>query len=427
MKKPTIYKLPSGLNILLHPLKELTTVTILILVKNGADYERKDNNGISHFIEHLVFKGSKRFPGPTILATELDKIGAEYNAFTSYEYTGYYIKTFSEYLAKAIEIISDVVISPIFPKEEIEKERKVILEEINYNEDTPTRLISDLLIKTLYGDQSAGRPILGTKQTIKTLSRDKILNFYQSHYSAKNTTVVVAGDFNSRRALRQVEKYFSGFNHKKSITKPKTKLLVSDSSFLVHTKDVKQGHLILAFNLEGIQTLKEKRFPLGVLTSILGFGFSSRMFKLLRDELGVTYYLNVNLNLFTDRGYLYIQSGCDLNRVEEVMNLIIAETKKLKTEEIDKEELEKAKAVLENHLLMSTETSDSLAYFWGSAFLTDKKLLAPKEIIKKIKAVQSAEVAELAQTYLLPSRTNLAIILAEKPNFAIKKVFNKIQ
>lgn len=426
MKKPTRHKLPSGLNIILHPLQELTTVTILILVKNGADYERKDNNGISHFIEHLVFKGSKKFPGPTALAVELDKIGADYNAFTSYEYTGYYIKTFPEYLKRAIEIVSDIVINPIFPAAEIEKERKVILEEINYNEDTPTRLIHDLLIKALYGNQPAGRPILGTKQTIKALGRERILNFYKNHYSAKNTTVVVAGHFNLRRTLHQIEKHFSVFNRKKTLIKPLIHFPTRVSNFSFYKKEVKQGHLLLAFNLDGLKALKEKRFPLGILTSVLGYGFSSRMFKLLRDELGVTYYLNVNLNLLTDRGYLYIQSGCDLSRVEEVMNLIIAETKKLKVEKIDKEELEKAQAVLENHLLMSTETSDSLAYFWGSAFLTERELLAPKEIIQKIKKVKSEEIQCLAQSYLLPARTNLAIILPEKPNFAIKKIFAKI-
>jgi predicted Zn-dependent peptidase len=426
MRIPKIIKLPSGLNVILYSSGQFTTVTILILVKNGADYETKQTNGISHFIEHLVFKGSKKFPTPSQLATELDKIGAVYNAFTGYEYTGYFIKTFSEYLPKAIEIISDIVINPIFPEEEIEKERKVILEEIKYYQDTPTKFIHHLIQESLYGDQPAGRDILGTTQTIKSLQKRKILDFYSNHYSSKNTTVVIVGDFNNRKALGILEKNFSKYNRGRIAQKNPAKTELKKFNHVFLKKDVNQGHLIVAFKTDGITKLKDKKFSLGVLTSILGYGFSSRMFRLLREELSATYYLNVDTNLFADRGYLYIQTGSDLPRLEKVLGLIIREIKKLKTEKTGKDELAKAKAVLENYLLMSAETSDSLASFWGSSYLIETKIYSPKEIIKKIKSVKDNEILDTAASYFTAQRANLALILPSKPNFALQKIFNII-
>ena len=426
MKTPKIIKLPSGLKVILYSSEQLTTVTVLALVKNGADYENTQTNGVSHFIEHLVFKGSKNFPTPSKLAIELDKIGADYNAFTSYEYTGYYIKTFPEYLTKAIEIISDIVISPLFPEEEIEKERKVVLEEIKYYQDTPTKFVHHLIQETLYGNQPAGRDILGTRETIKSLSKAKILNFYNNYYSSKNTTIVIAGNFSSKKAITSIEKNFSKFTRSAVVKKIPAKTKVKDFNYAILKKDVKQGHLVLAFQADGIEKLKNTRFPFGVLTSVLGYGFSSRMFKLLRDELGVTYYLNVGLNLFTDRGYLQIQTGSDLPRLEKVLNLITREIKKLKTEKVGKDELEKSQAVLENYLLMSSETSDSLAFFWGFSCVIEKQMLSPKEIVKKIKSVKSEEILNLANQYFTPERANLALILPEKPRFDIKKIFDKI-
>ncbi|KKS18667.1 MAG: M16 family peptidase [Parcubacteria group bacterium GW2011_GWC1_41_7] len=426
IKKPLEYVLSTGLKILLCPQSNLTTATALLLVKNGTDYETPKTNGISHFIEHLIFKGSGKFPSPSALATELDKLGAEYNAFTSYEYTGYYIKTFPDYLNPALEILSDIVTNPLFPKDEINKERKVVLEEINYTEDTPTRFIHDLMLKNLYDGKASGMPILGPKENIKNFERKEISKFYQAHYSPKNSLLIIAGDIDTQKTLRLVEKYFSEY---KRPAAPKKKDFSNEQQgfrFYQKKKDVKQGHLMLAFSSEGTKHLKEKRFTLGVLASILGFGFSSRMFQLLREKLGATYYLSVDFELFSDRGYLYVQTGADLERLREIVGLTVNELSRLKFEKVSDDELSKAKAVLENHLLMSTETSDALASFYGAGYFIEGQIMTPKEVINAVKKVKSDDVMHAAQKYLTTQRANMVMIGPKVPKVDFENIFDKI-
>ncbi|MFH7882613.1 MAG: pitrilysin family protein, partial [Candidatus Aenigmatarchaeota archaeon] len=212
MKKPSLHQLSNGLKVLLYNSFNLTTNSILVLVKTGTDYEDKKNNGISHFLEHIFFKGTKNFPSPQALGFELDKIGAEYNAFTSYEYTGYYIKTLPEYFERGIYLMSDLLINPLFNEEEIEKEKNVILEEINFHKDNPIALIFDETLKTCYGDQPAGWSILGREEVIKKINSEKIKNYFKKHYSSKNSLIVIAGNFDKNKILKTLEKYFKNYN-----------------------------------------------------------------------------------------------------------------------------------------------------------------------------------------------------------------------
>ncbi len=423
MKKPLVKKLPSGLTLMLAPQPSLTTATVLVLVRNGSDYETRRENGISHFIEHLTFKGSAHFPTPIVLATELDSIGADYNAYTAHEYTGYYIKTFPEYLDRAIEIIADLYARPLFPAEEVEKERKVILEEINYYDDSPRELVSDLMSQVLYGDQPAGRPILGTKQTLRAMTRTKIANYYRQHYSARNTLVVVAGNCNAAATRRLVTKHFAGLPRHAAPEKRLTRIPAPQFRQLVKVKDVRQAHLAVGFETGGLRALNEERFPLGLLASVLGYGFSSRMFRVLRDELSVTYYVNVGTNLCTDRGSLTIHTGSDVTRVEEVLAVIVRELKRIRQTRVGRAELEKAKAVLEHNLLMSTETSDSLGWYWGSAFLTERSLLTPAEVINRVTRLTAADVQRHARKHFTAAKANLAIIVPKRLKHNPRRAF----
>jgi predicted Zn-dependent peptidase len=416
MKTPKIYKNSTGLNYLLYSSSDLVTATILVLVKTGTDYENKKNNGISHFIEHLFFKGTQNFPSPQELSLELDKIGAEYNAFTSYEYTGYYIKTLPEYLERAIYLMSDMLINPLFDQKELEKERKVIFEEINFHYDTPYSFIFDEALKLSYEDQPAGWSILGTQQSLKNINHEQIKNYFQNHYSTKNTLVVVVGNFNFQKIIKYLNKYFAKYNNKKSPLKHK----FQETPFrpklkIIKRENIKQTHLIMLFKTRGLSFLKEKRFSLGLLTSLLGYGFSSRMFKILREEMGITYYVKVNDDLYTDRGYLYIQTGSTIDKTPQTIEKIINEINLLKKQKIDEEEIQKSKALLESSLLSTAESSLSIGLFYGLEYLLQNKIHSPLYFLSNIKKITENDLKKEIYNYL--NKQNLVSVVLSPQNF----------
>ncbi len=400
MKKPSLHQLSNGLKVLLYNSFNLTTNSILVLVKTGTDYEDKKNNGISHFLEHIFFKGTKNFPSPQALGFELDKIGAEYNAFTSYEYTGYYIKTLPEYFERGIYLMSDLLINPLFNEEEIEKEKNVILEEINFHKDNPIALIFDETLKTCYGDQPAGWSILGREEVIKKINSEKIKNYFKKHYSSKNSLIVIAGNFDKNKILKTLEKYFKNYNNYKVPKKKKFKKTTGFKSKVIYKKDLTQSHLVMLFRIPGLSFLKNKRYLVNVLVTILGAGMSSRLFKTIREELGLTYYIRANVDFYTDRGYMYIQSGSKVEKTTIAFQKILEEIKKLKSEKLNNEEFEKAIAILKNSLLSSLESSLNICYFMGLEYILNNKIADVDEILKEIKKISTKEVLQMALKYL---------------------------
>jgi predicted Zn-dependent peptidase len=411
MKLPQLLKLSSGIKTILYPSKSLPLSTILILVKTGTDYEKKQNNGISHFIEHLFFKGTKNYPDPNILAVELDKIGADYNAFTSYEYTGYYIKTLPEFTENGIELLGDMLTNPIFDEKEIEKERGVILEEIKFVHDTPQYYIFDEGLKLLYGDQPAGWSILGKENIVKRLDRNDILNYFLKQYTNKNMMIIIAGNFNKNNILRTLEKVFSKFRKSNPYKKAKTKNYQDRLRLkIIQRKDIKQAHILILFRKRGLKDLKEERFKEKLLTSFLGYGFSSRLFKILRQELGLTYYLKIDDTLFYDRGYFYIQFGCDVDKINFALSKTMEELKKIKQEKIYEDEIEKSKTILKNNLLSTVETSMDLASFYGFEYFYFNKFISIEENIKKIEKIKEKDLKNAANKILNIKNLNCIVI-----------------
>ncbi len=424
MKLPKLVALKNKLKVILYKSDELITNSILALVKTGTDYENKKNNGISHFIEHLFFKGSKQFPDSKILGLELDKIGADYNAFTSYEYTGYFIKTLPEYFERAIQILADILCNPLFPEDEIEKERNVVLEEINFHMDTPTSFIFDEVLKITFGDQPAGWSILGTKKNLEAFSRNDILNYFKNHYTVNNSYLVLVGNFNENKIIRILENLFEKYNKNKSPFKnnlnyqkiPKTK------GKIINKKELKQAHLLLLFITDGIKKLKDRRYPLRVLTSLLGYGFSSRIFRILREELGITYYIKVDLDSYTDRGYLYIQTGSSLPKIEITIKRLLEELNSLKSTKISDDEIEKAKAILKTTILSSAESSLNMAYLYGINYILFNKFISPKEYIEKINKVNEEQIKR--ELKRLISWNNLKFAILVPPEYSKIKIFD---
>jgi predicted Zn-dependent peptidase len=427
MPRPKIILGPKGLKILVVNNPEHLSTSFLILVGAGSDWETKKNNGIFHFIEHLYFKGTKNYPSPKILMEAIDDLGGSFNAFTSCEYTGYYLKVLPEYSFSALEILSDIILNPLFPEEEIEKERNVIFEEINLHQDRPQELVAEIGNRLTFGDQPAGWSILGTKETISKIKREDILKTVKDHYSTKNTLIVISGKIQKQKELIDfIFKIFKNYNSQKPKAKVKFKPPAKKYKEKIVFKDVAEAHLFLGFPLPGFSELKEKRIPLFLLSTILGGKASSRLWLKIREELGAAYYIRSYFAEHTDRSLFFIHAGLSLEKLENVFKELIQEIMKLKEEGPTEKELNTSKAVLKSSLFMDLEESLSTAIFYGRQYLLEKKLETPKEIEKKIDKTKIEDIKKNLKNIFSFPQAKLAIILPKKHKINFSKILKQL-
>jgi len=421
MNKAQKITLENGLRIILVPNQGLAS-TVLILVEAGSEYETKNINGLSHFLEHMCFKGTKNRPSPGMIARELDSLGAEYNAFTSQEYTGYWAKAQKEKINDLIDIVSDLYLNPIFDPNEINKERGVIIEEINMYEDIPMRKVTDLFLNLLYGDQPAGWDVAGTKENIKKLKREDFIKYRKKHYIPSKTIIVVSGNLNFNPIVLKLKKIFASLPSKNKTLKPKTIWKQTKPQVKIKFKESDQDHLVLGVHAFSIN--HPKKYALQVLSNILGEGMSSRLFTRIREELGAAYYIKSGVDLFLDHGYLAVSCGARQSDTKKVIQTILEEFKKLKKEPPTKDEIEKSKNHLIGNFILSLETSDELASFYGIEEVLTQKLIKPEEIINKIKAVKPEEIQKIAQMLFQNKNLNLAMIGPYKKSDQFKKILS---
>ncbi len=412
----------NGLRIITVPMKDNPTVTVLVLVGTGSDYESKNINGISHFLEHMCFKGTTKRPSARIIAEELDTMGCQYNAFTGREYTGYYAKGGAKNFKKIFDIIVDIYLNSTLPEIDIEKEKGVIIEELNMYEDIPQVQVQDLFAKALYGDQPAGRTIIGTKENIKKMKRNNFIKYRKTHYTADNTVIIVTGQIKTSEVHKEVTKYFSNINDNKFDKKKKTKDSQSKPNILIKNKKTDQTHFIL-----GVRTfpLSDKRNPgLLVLSAILGLGMSSRLFIKLREEMGVAYYVKATNDASLDYGSFQISAGVNNNRVEEVIKEIINECNLLKKNFITTRELNKAKSFLIGNTKLSLEATDDISNFYGMQELLKKDIKTLREKIKEINSVTIKDINKIAKTIFQNKNLNLVIVGPIKEKKSISKILS---
>jgi predicted Zn-dependent peptidase len=413
--------LPSGLRVITVPMPDNPAVAILVMVEAGSKYEDKNNNGISHFLEHMVFKGTSKRPKAIEIARELDGLGAHYNAFTSHEFTGYWAKAEASHLDRIIDIVSDMYQNPLFDEKEIEKEKGVIIEEIRMYQDMPQRYVHDVLSEALHGDQPAGWNVAGTEENVRSFGRGDFLKYRKAHYVASATTVVVAGSFNEKKAVEQLEKAFAGIPTASKEGKKPVKESQSEPVVRVSFKETDQTHIVIA--LRSFSLFDERIPTMDVLSTILGHGMSSRLFSKMRDELGICYYVSASHDAYTDHGDLAISAGVDNARVEEAVRGILAECARLKDEPVPAAELKKVKDMIAGRTLLDLETSDSRTEFFGFEETLKHKLESPDEIIAKINAVTAADVQKLAREIFVDKGLNMAIVGRFKDNSAFKEYF----
>jgi predicted Zn-dependent peptidase len=406
--KATQHKLPNGLRVITVPMASSPTVTVMVACETGSNYELKTENGLSHFLEHMVFKGTPTRPSALSVSLELDRVGAESNAFTSNEMTAYYAKGEKRHWAKLLDVVSDIYLNPNFPAEELERERGVILQEISMYEDQPQRKVWDVLTALLYGDTSAGRTILGPAQNIKKFSREDFFAYRKKHYVAKSTILVVAGDVDESQVLKQAKNIFKTVSRGEKTSKAKVRNTQTKPALAIKKKKSDQTHMIMAFRAPSARD--KKATAVGVLMSVLGSGMSSRLFQKLREEMGACYYVRSANDLYTDHGFAAISTGIDKNRIVEIIEALIEECSKLKATLVSNEELQKTKDFIVSHLSMGLETSDGVAGFALDGEITHGKLKTFSEIEKEIRSITAEEIRTQARKLFVNKNLNLAVV-----------------
>lgn len=418
----TLHTLENGLRVVLIPIQEVESVTTMVMVGAGSRYENKKNNGVSHFLEHMAFKGTKKRPTAREISSLIDGIGAESNAFTGKEVTGYYIKSASMHIDISLDILSDILTEPLLDASEIDHERGVIIEEINLYEDTPIRKIGDVFEELLYGDTPMGWDISGPKKNIREMTRQDFLSYMKSLYSASNMTVVIAGKFDQKTIMHKMKSYFGNLKNFKIAGFEKAEDGQNGPKLKIKHKKTEQAPFMLGVRTVGMENKKET-YVLGVLASLLGGGMSSRLFHEVRERRGLAYSVRADAESYKGVGYLTAIAGVDKERIEEAIKVVRDEMLKVcKEGEVTKEELYKAKEYMKGHFILDLEDTRSVAGHYATDLILEGKMENPDEVLAQIDAVTLEEVVAAACKYIKPENMNLAII----GDFEDKERFEKL-
>ncbi len=408
MFKAKKIKLPNGLQVVLVEMPGSPTTTVEVLVKTGSKYESNKQRGLSHVLEHMCFKGTTTYPTAEAVHRAFDELGAVSNAFTSSETTGYWAKVESKQVLKVVPILADIYQNTIFKKEDLDKEKGVIIEEINMYEDRPQDIVGEVFDHTIHGDQPAGRPIIGTKQSVRSFTVKDLYTYRKEHYVAKATTIVVAGHFNEKQVLATVKKSFKNISRGPKKGKKKTKIHHRGPVVALRHKETDQVHLILG--LRSFPYRDKRNRALGIIRYLLSGGMSSRLFQKLREELGICYYVRALSAPSTDHGEFGVAAGVDVKRVDVAVEAIMGELKKLTQTLVTQEELVRVKTLMISMIYMGLETSDSVLDYFSSRAIFHDDLKLPQEIEKEILAVTPQQILALAKNLFQDKDLTLALV-----------------
>ncbi len=401
--------LPNGLRLLTAPQHETKAVTLLFLVGTGSRFETPALNGISHFLEHILFKGTKKYPSPLLLSEALDGIGANFNAYTSQEYTGFYIQAEASHFPLLADVLHEMFYHPRYAADDVEREKGVIVEEINMYRDLPQRHVGDLLFELMYGAHTPmGRNIAGTKQTVTAFTNQTFADYKDQFYTPDNIIVSVSGNPMKQDWTKTLTGLLGGKAGTRARGFEAAEQVQAAPRALVERRDTDQTHLVL-----GLPMLKEtdERLPiLSMLNTILGGSMSSRLFSEIREQRGLAYYVRSGEETFHDTGLLGIATGVRNAEAKEAVSLILKELARLKHEPVTPAELSKAKEHFKGKLALGLEGSSEIGSFIAQQELYHGKLVQPETMVEKVEQVTAAQIQELANEFFVRSNLNLAAV-----------------
>lgn len=411
--QPELITLPNGLRVLFIDTKSFPTLTTILLVGAGSRYERPDNNGIAHFFEHMAFKGSKKYPSSFVISSTIDQLGGINNAFTSKDHTGYWIKATNDNFSTVIDVLSDMIQNSLLLDEEINKEKGVIIEEINMYEDTPMWKSGDLFEELLYKGSSLGYEIAGSKDTVSKFDRTTFTEYMKDWYHPDNAILVVAGGLSGKKEVmkQKIEECLGMWNGETSAERFK-KFVENQKKpqILTRYKKTEQTHFCLGYR--AFDFFDKRKYPLAVLSSILGGSMSSRLFMQVRERRGLCYYINTSRSSYADAGDIVTSAGVtnDLEKTKEAIKVTLDEHQKIIDQGINEEELKKAKALIKGRTMLSLEDSQHVALYYGTQYLLQNELTTPEETIAQIQKVTTDAVRSVAKELFKPEKLNISLI-----------------
>jgi predicted Zn-dependent peptidase len=401
-------KLDNGLRILTKKLEGTQSVTVLVLVGAGSRYETKEMNGISHFLEHMFFKGAKKYKNTKEVSEAIDSVGGDFNAFTGKEYAGYYVKVAAEKINVAMDVLSDMLIHARFDTEEINKERGVILEELNMYQDTPMYQIGWNFEQQVFGNQPIGWDQIGTKELINTVTQEQFQEYQESLYTPDNTVISIVGNIDHDKAVEMTKEYFQLITDSKKLEFKPFEEGLSEEHLMVTTKKTEQAHLVMGF--KGLPYRHKDEWTQKLLATVLGGNMSSRMFLNVREAQGLCYYVRTSTDSFTDVGLISTRAGVDVTRIQDAIDAIAREYKNIKGELIDEKELTKAKEYLKGKIVLRLEDSEEYAHMLGRQELLHNNIDDPNDIIQKIESVTPEDIQALTEQLFTKENLYLNVI-----------------
>ncbi len=422
--KPIRKTLKNGMNAIVVPQKGATSMTVMVFTRVGSRYETHDISGASHFIEHLMFKGTKRRPDTQMISKELDRYGAEYNAFTSKDLTAYYVKMDASKTKLAVDILHDMIFHSKYDPKEIDRERNVIIEEINMYEDNPRMHIDDMLEEVLFPDSTLGWNIAGPRTIISTVPREKLVKYRDTYYIPSRMAVVVSGKIipgiwpvlessfgKIKQPIAPADKAFVPFCSPEKLSDP----------VAFQKKDTEQVQLGIAFH--GIGLGHGDLPAVSLLATILGGSMSSRLFTQVRQRRGLCYSIFAAHQALEDTGIFNIKSGLDKSRIAEAVKVILQEIKKISTQSVSAEELRRAKDNIRGRLMLAFEDSSDQADWYGRQWIFEKRLETPEQRLKKLDAVTASDIKRVAKQIFRKEHMASAIIGPFENQAAVEKLF----
>ena len=399
--------LDNGLRVITNKLDGTKAVTVLVLVGAGSRYENREIRGISHFLEHMFFKGAEKYKNTKEVSEAVDSVGGEFNAFTGKEYAGYYVKVASEHVNVACDVLSDMLVNSKFAQEEIEKERGVILEEYNMYQDTPMYQIGWNFENLVFGDQPLGWDQIGTKELIKGVMHKDFVDYKEKLYTPDNVVIAVVGNIENDEAVDLIQKYFGMKAGEKAY---EFEGLVEKAGGQVNLKEKKTEQAHIAIGFPGYSEMHKDHWTLKLIAVVLGGNMSSRMFLGVREAKGLAYYIHTSTDNYVDGGILVTNAGVDLKRIDEAVAGIVEEYRRFRDEGLPEAELLKSKSFLKGKMVLGLEDSEEYAHLLGKYELLHGVMRSPEEIMKMIDAVKISDIKRVCDDLLKEEALKLAVI-----------------
>jgi len=399
--------LANGLRVLTAPVPQAQSVSCFVMLAAGSRYETRETSGIAHFAEHMFFKGTEKRPTARDLAGEVDAIGGEFNAFTSKEYTGYYVKCAAEHRDVALDVLVDMLRNSKFDAAEIDREKGVIIEEMNMYYDTPRDFIDGVYEELVYGDHPLGWDIIGRKETVQGATRDTFMGYLGEWYKPSRMVVGVGGRIGDG-LVERVGELLGGLEDGPTGSPVPALASVNGAAVKVHTKASDQAHICLGVRSRPVDD--PDRYVLLVLSTVLGGGMSSRLFTEVRERRGLAYYVFATNHSYTDAGSLYAQAGVDIDRIDDAVSTVAAELKKVAAEPVPEDELRKAKNFAKGRFVLQIESPHGLIMFGLRREVLEGAATEPEEVLAGLEAVTAEDVQRVAQELIDDNALRLAVI-----------------